>query len=86
MPMLLTKLHAMLLSAVYLLTEAVDPVSPEDWQPLVDAFTAQINVTTIVAILAGVMAACLGLVFFWWGVRKAIGALMTAFKKGKLKI
>lgn len=28
----------------------------------------------------------IGLVFFWWGLRKVAGAIMSAFKKGKLRI
>lgn len=27
-----------------------------------------------------------GCVFFWWGLRKVISAIMSAFKKGKLRI
>lgn len=48
--------------------------------------TAQINLTQILLILAGVLGTAVGLVFAWWGLRKAIRVLMSAAKKGKLKV
>lgn len=61
-------------------------VSASDWQSVIDAITAQISVQTIVGVLAVVVAACVGLAFMWWGLRKAINALMGAFKKGKVTV
>lgn len=60
-------------------------VTSSDWQPVVDALTAQISVGTVVGVIAVVVASGIGLVFMWWGVRKAAKALMAAFKSGKLK-
>lgn len=61
-------------------------ISASDWQSVIDSMTAQISVGTVVSVLAVVVSACIGLVFMWWGVRKATRALMAAFKKGKISI
>lgn len=66
------------------MTSSSAVVTASDWQSVITALTAQISVSTIVAVLATIVAACVGLVFMWWGVRKAIKALMSAFKKGRL--
>lgn len=57
------------------------------------AFTAvltelqgQISVSTIVEVLVVAAGAAVGLAFMWWGVRKLIRALMSAFKKGKVSV
>lgn len=63
-----------------------DPVSASDWQSVITSITTQINVSTVVGVLASVAAAAVGLVFMWWGVRKAVKVLMSAFKKGKLRV
>lgn len=65
---------------------AGDPVSATDWEPVMTSITTQINVTTVVAVIASVAGAAVGLVFMWWGVRKAVKVLMSAFKKGKLRV
>ena len=61
-------------------------VTPSDWASVINAMTAQISVTSIVGVLASVVTAGIGLVFLWWGVRKAARALMAAFKKGRMSI
>lgn len=66
--------------------DEITPVTATDWQPVVDALTAQISVSTVVAVLAVIVAACVGLAFMWWGLRKAVGSLMSAFKKGKVSV
>lgn len=50
------------------------------------AITNQISVETVVGILAGAAGAAIGLVFLWWGGRKAVRMLMGAFRKGKLSV
>lgn len=65
-------------------TDASSVVTSADWSSVITALTNQISVSTVVGVLATVAAACVGLVFMWWGVRKAIRALMSAFKKGRL--
>ena len=61
-------------------------ITSADFQSVIDALTGQISVTTVVGVLASVVGACIGLVFMWWGLRKTIGAIMSAFKKGKLSV
>lgn len=53
---------------------------------ILTALQQQISVTTIVTVLVAVIGGAIGLVFMWWGVRKLIGVLMRAFKKGKLSL
>lgn len=59
-------------------------VSSTDWAPVIEAMTAQISVSTVVGVLATVVAAGIGLVFMWWGVRKAGRSLMAAFRSGRI--
>lgn len=68
------------------LADTAPAVSASDWSSVISAMTSQISVATIVGVLATLVAAGIGLVFMWWGVRKAIGSLMTAFRKGKMKV
>lgn len=62
------------------------PVTSTDWATVISALTNQISVATVVEVLAVIAGACVGLAFMWWGVRKAVRALMSAFKKGKVSI
>lgn len=57
-----------------------------DFQSVITAMQNQISVETVVAILGSVVAVSVGFAFMWWGVRKVSGALMKAFKKGKISI
>ena len=50
------------------------------------AITEQISVSTVVGVLAVAATAAIGLVFMWWGARKASKMLMSAFSKGKLRL
>ena len=61
-------------------------VAASDWESVITAMTGQVSVATIVGVLATVVAACIGIVFMWWGVRKAVRALMAAFRKGKISV
>jgi hypothetical protein len=65
---------------------AAAAVTAADWSSVISAMTGQISVSTIVAVLATLVTAGIGLVFMWWGVRKAIRSLMAAFRKGKMSI
>lgn len=64
--------------------QAATAVTTSDFQSVIDALTAQVSVSTVVTVIAGGMAACVGLAFMWWGVRKLIRMIMAAFKKGKV--
>lgn len=68
-----------------LLTAGTNVVSADDWSSVISAMTNQISVSTIVGVLAVVVGAGIGLVFMWWGVRKASKSLMAAFRSGKLR-
>lgn len=59
-------------------------VAPSDWASVMDALTAQISVSNVVAVMASIAGATIGFGFLYWGVRKAIRALMGAFKKGRV--
>lgn len=48
--------------------------------------TSTLSIGNILTILGALIGACIVLVFFWWGLRKLIGAVMTAFKKGRLSV
>ena len=61
-------------------------VTAADWSAVVDAMTGQISVSTIVATLAVFVGAVIGIVFMWWGVRKAVRTIMAAFRKGKVSV
>lgn len=67
-----------------LMATAASPVDATAWAPVMEALTAQISVTTVIGVVASVVGAGVGLVFMWWGVRKAMNSLMKAFRNGKL--
>lgn len=61
-------------------------VTATDWSAVITALTGQISVSTIVAALATFVTAGIGIVFMWWGVRKGVRSLMSAFRKGKMSV
>lgn len=63
-----------------------EAISSADFTSVLSAMTSQISVSTIVEVLVVVVGATVGLAFMWWGVRKVIRALMSAFKKGKVSL
>jgi len=68
------------------LASSTATVKASDWSAVVDAMTGQISVSTIVATLAVFVGAVIGIVFMWWGVRKAVRTIMAAFRKGKVSV
>lgn len=54
-------------------------------QAATNAITSQFSISTIVSVLGIVMAACVGLFLFWWGVRKVISLIQNSFKGRPLK-
>lgn len=66
--------------------EAGTVITAADWASVISAATGQISVSTVVAVLATLVAAGIGLVFMWWGVRKAMSSLMKAFRSGRISI
>lgn len=65
---------------------AAEVVSATDWSSVMTALTGQISVATVVGVLATLVTAGIGLVFMWWGVRKATRSLMSAFRKGRMSL
>ena len=63
-----------------------DAISSTDFNSVLTALQGQISVATVVEVLAVLAGACVGLAFMWWGVRKLVRALMSAFKKGKVSL
>ena len=61
-------------------------VAPEAWASVMTALTSQISVSSVVGVLASLVTAGIGLVFMWWGVRKALRSLMSAFRRGKMSL
>lgn len=68
------------------LASSTATVTVADWSAVVNAMTGQISVSTIVATLAVFVGAVIGIVFMWWGVRKAVRTIMAAFRKGKVSV
>lgn len=61
-------------------------ITSADFTGVLSALQGQISVSTIVEVLVVLVGATVGIAFMWWGVRKLTGALMSAFKKGKVSI
>lgn len=61
-------------------------VTANDWASVISAMTSQISVSTVVGVLATLVTAGIGLVFLWWGVRKAVGSLMGSFRSGRIRL
>lgn len=53
---------------------------------MMQAATGTLSIGNIVAIIVAGIGAVIGLFLAWWGVRKLMGMLMAAFKKGKVKL
>lgn len=69
------------------LTDATSSVvTAKDWASVIAAMTSQISVSTVVGVLATLVTAGIGLVFLWWGVRKAVGSLMGSFRSGRIRL
>lgn len=84
-------INVMSVSAVQELIPLVDPapagaVTASDWASVITAMTGQISVSTVVGVLATLVTAGIGLVFMWWGVRKAVGSLMGSFRSGRIRL
>lgn len=68
------------------LADAATAVTASDWASVISAMTSQISVSTVVGVLATLVTAGIGLVFMWWGVRKAVGSLMGSFRSGRIRL
>ena len=86
----MTAFDVLAISAVLQLVPLSDPpsnvVTASDWASVIAAMTGQISVSTVVGVLATLVTAGIGLVFLWWGVRKAVGSLMGSFRSGRIRL
>lgn len=87
----MTAFDVLAISSVLQLIPLSDPpaskvVTASDWASVITAMTSQISVSTVVGVLATLVTAGIGLVFLWWGVRKAVGSLMGSFRSGRIRL
>lgn len=68
------------------LADTAGAVTASDWAAVITAMTSQISVSSVVGVLATLVTAGIGLVFLWWGVRKAVGSLMGSFRSGRIRL
>ena len=61
-------------------------ISSTDFATILSTLQTQISVATVVEVLAVGCGASVGLAFMWWGSRKLVTMLMSAFKKGKVSM
>ena len=66
--------------------ESGSVISSTAWSSVLTALQAQLSVSAVVEVLAVLVGAAVGLVFMWWGVRKAMASLMKAFRSGRISI
>lgn len=63
-----------------------DAITSSSFSGVITAITAQISVSTVAEVLTYAAGIAIALVFFWWGVRKALRVLMSAFRKGRMSV
>lgn len=63
-----------------------DAITSSSFSGVISAITGQISVTTVAEVLTYAAGLAVALVFFWWGVRKALRVLMGAFRKGRMSV
>lgn len=61
-------------------------ISSSSFSGVISAITGQISVSTVAEVLTYAAGIAIALVFFWWGVRKALRVLMGAFRKGRMSV
>lgn len=66
--------------------DTVSVISSTDFISVLETLQSQVSVSTIVGVLGVAAGASVGLAFMWWGVRKLVKVLMSAFKKGKVSL
>ncbi len=62
-------------------TEAVSAA-----KSLLNSATSTLNIGNIVAIIGAGIGAVIGLFLAWWGARKLVHMLVSAFKKGRVSV
>lgn len=77
-----TMFAALLMPSVAL----ADAITSSSFSGIISAITGQISVTTVAEVLTYAAGIAIALVFFWWGVRKALKVLMGAWRKGRMSV
>ena len=77
---------SVVMELIPLTTDSPKVVTASDWSSVITAMTSQISVSTVVGVLATLVTAGIGLVFLWWGVRKAVASLMGSFRSGRIRL
>lgn len=63
-----------------------EAITSSSFTGVISAITAQISVSTVAEVLTYAAGIAVALVFFWWGVRKALRVLMGAFRRGRMSV
>lgn len=56
-----------------------------DWTPILNALSSGLSSSEIIAIIAAGLGVSVGMVILWWGSRKLVKMVMSAFQSGKIK-
>lgn len=70
---------------VMLAEGATSVVGSSTFDPIIKSVTDQLTVGNVAAVIGTVVAAGIGFVFLWWGARKCVNAISSAFKNGKIR-
>jgi hypothetical protein len=62
-----------------------DVITSTDYQTVLEGATSAITVSSVATIIAYIVGAGIGFVFFWFGARKAVSSFMAAVTRGKIK-
>lgn len=60
-------------------------VTTTDFSVILQALQTSFNPAEITALIATVLGASVGVAFIWWGGRKLVHAVMSAFTTGKIR-
>lgn len=74
----------MLLYAPFLLMTLL--LEGDAWDALMGVLTTSISTSTISGVLVSVGTVAIGIVFFWWAVRKVSQVIFSAFRSGKFHV
>ena len=58
----------------------------ETYKNVIDSIADTLSTTNLSNVLVYAVGVAIGLVFLWWGVRKVSRILMSAFRKGRLRL
>lgn len=58
----------------------------EDWQGIWASINGVINLDAIVEVLLIAAPVAAALALAWWGIRKVLKVLMSAFRKGRISL